>query len=139
MKVHNEARRTPHGTGPYVGLAVPGQRPAIALPNMNQCNLIGTNHCIEPPDAVFILDINGAIVLEINSCLPPTKSVDDASERRKVMRCETQLRERDFFRSGSKWNTKLRACARGDGQQKTKVANGDRHVNIWPRRPRAAA
>ena len=54
--------------------------------------MIGTNHCIEPPDAVFILDINGAIVLEINSCLPPTKSVDNASERRKVMRCEAQLR-----------------------------------------------
>ena len=59
--------------------------------------MIGTNHCIEAPDAVFILATNGAIILTINSCLPVTIRVDNASERRKVMRCEEQLRERDFI------------------------------------------
>ena len=59
--------------------------------------MIGTNHCIEPPDAVFILDINGAIILEINSCLPPTIRVDNGSERRKRMNAhEEQLRRRNF-------------------------------------------
>ena len=35
-------------------------------PRLPHKQMIGTNHCIEPPDAVFILDTNGAIILEIN-------------------------------------------------------------------------
>ena len=61
---HASAQRHVHGstrlkkaTEPDAGLTLPHKQ------------MIGTNHCIEPPDAMFILDTKCAIILEINAYL----------------------------------------------------------------------
>ena len=83
---HASAQRHVHvstrlkkATRPDAGLTLPHKQ------------MIGTNHCIEPPDAVFILDTNGAIILETNEA-PCLREGRRTTEQKKRGRRQTCLR-----------------------------------------------